>query len=82
MLLHTLKLRALSVDYLIDLLTDVVNEKLEVGFVLVLIFIGNSGQLVDVHLFVIDCHFQLLDHFFLLSVLVFMLLQCLLQLLY
>ena len=82
MLLHILKLGTLSVDDLIDLLTDIVNELLEVRFVLVLIFICDSGQLVNVHLFVIHCHFQFLDHFLLISVLIFMLIQCFLKLLY
>jgi len=71
----------LAADDFIRLVGHGLQEHCEVGLLLVLLFIGESGQLVDVHLLVVDGHFELLDQLFMLLILVFVLTNGVLELL-
>ena len=78
MLFDRLKPASLSWDYLIGLLRHRLYEALEVWLGLILVFIGQTSQLINVHLLVVDCHFELLDHLWVHLVLIFMLFNSLL----
>ena len=59
----------MSLDYLINLLLNGLDEGRVVRFRLVLLLVGQSGQLVNIHLLVVDGHLELLDQLLLLLVL-------------